>query len=379
MISDMVNMYKERSIIYKSSIYDINFDSLKLGSTFMLGKYQVESEDPWDIEWEIVHQTDDYQIAMTKQIIDLRSFDAKESSNTDSDRSKYGNNNWQYSNIKQFLNSDQASWYSAQHTYDAPPSTDNVSLSDSNGTYHNAYDTHKGFLYYWSDTEKSLLKDMTLTLANPTVDGGGSYTWTGKVWLPTYTQMIGGYNDDTIEGEQFKWFILDGNNKIRYLHSKVYINNEYAKSHYSADSPTAIQYYTSSSYPFDSWEVRFTSMIGTLSYSSAACVINVGISPCICLPRTGKFVKNKHDPSQKTVTIKYSYTNPDSDTLPAEVINNKPTGESFTFDILTDSNKSYTHSVNDTHYPSGQVVDADDGSGYWTFSGWNTDDATIKS
>ena len=85
-----------------------------------------------------------------------------------------------------------------------------------------------------------------------------------------------------------------------------------------------------------------------------------------------------HDPSQKTVTIKYSYLNPSSDKLPTEVINNKPTGESFTFDILNDTTKAYTHNIDDTHYPSGQVVDAEDGSGYWTFSGWNTDDATIK-
>ena len=61
MISDMVNMYKERSIIYRSSLdTEIDFDSLTVGSTFILGKYQVENEDPWPIEWEIVHQTADY-------------------------------------------------------------------------------------------------------------------------------------------------------------------------------------------------------------------------------------------------------------------------------------------------------------------------------
>ena len=77
---------------------DIDFSSLSLNDTFFLGKYPVASETPWDIEWEIVHQESDYQIAMSKQIIDLRCFDAKESSNSDSNRKKYGNNNWKYSN-----------------------------------------------------------------------------------------------------------------------------------------------------------------------------------------------------------------------------------------------------------------------------------------
>ena len=124
-----------------------NLSNLVVGSTFKLGKYQVENETPWPIEWEIVHQESDYQIAQTKQIIDLRCFDAKEPTNPNSDRKNSGNNNWQYSNIEQWLNSDQASWYSSQHQYDAPPSKDNV-WQYPNGTTYNAYDTHKGFLYH---------------------------------------------------------------------------------------------------------------------------------------------------------------------------------------------------------------------------------------
>ena len=375
MISDMVNMYKERSIIYRSSLdtgIDLDLDSLTVGSTFMLGKYQVESEDPWDIEWEIVHQTDDYQIAMTKQIIDVRCFDAKEPNNTDSSRKSHGNNNWQYSNIEQWMNSDQASWYSAQHQYDAPPSSANC-WQYYNGTTYNAYDTHKGFLYYWSADEKALLKDMTLTFANNTVtDGGGSYTWTGKVWLPTYTQMSGGQNNRISEGEAFSKF-TNNSSRIKTLHPNCAANNEVCKIKKYISGARCL-YWMSSADTLKSSYVHLVDNSGSTGYYLAY-YSDGGLAPCICLPRH----KVTHDPSQKTVTIKYSYTNSDSDALPTEVINNKPTGESFTFDILNDSDKSYTHSVNDTNYPSGQVVDADDGSGYWTFSGWNTDDATIKS
>ena len=155
---------KSSSITLKVDVLDLS--NLVVGSTFKLGKYQVENETPWPIEWEIVHQTEDYQIAMTKQIIDLRCFDAKEPTNPDNNRKNSGNNNWQYSNIEQFLNSDQSSWYSAQHNYDAPPSSANV------WNNYNPYDNHKGFLYHWSNEDKALLKDMTLTLANNTVTDG---------------------------------------------------------------------------------------------------------------------------------------------------------------------------------------------------------------
>lgn len=260
-----------------------NLSALTVGSTFFLGKYQVESETPWDIEWEIVHQTDDYQIAMTKQIIDLRPFDGKEPTNTDSNRKEYGNNNWQYSNIKQFLNSDQASWYSAQHQYDAPPSSANC-WHYSNGTTYNAYDTHKGFLYYWSADEKALLRDMTLTLANNTVtDGGGSYTWTGKVWLPTYTQMGGGQNNSISEGEAFSKF-TSNSARVKSLHPNCAANNEYCKLNNHASGKN-YWYWMSSARPSGSYGVRLVSGDGSIgNYSSAYYGIS-GLAPCICLPR----------------------------------------------------------------------------------------------
>ena len=259
-----------------------NLSNLVVGSTFKLGKYQVESEDPWPIEWEIIHQTDTYQIAMTKQIIDLRCFDAKEPNNTDANRKSSGNNNWQYSNIEQFLNSDQASWYSAQHSYDAPPNKDNC-YQYPNGTTYNAYDTHKGFLYHWSADDKALLKDYTFTLANNTAtDGGGSYTWTGKVWLPTYTQMGFGNNNNIAEGTQFSKF-TDNTSRIKSLHPNCIANNEYCKLNNYASGRNH-WYWMSSVYPSYSSTARFVYNGGSDSNGNAYYGIS-GLAPCICLPR----------------------------------------------------------------------------------------------
>ena len=247
---------------------------MTLGSTFNFGKYQVESETPWSIEWEIVHQTDDYQIAQTKQIIDLRCFDAIESTNTDIDRKNYGNNNWQYSNIKQFLNSDKETWYSSQHSYDAPPNSSNTST--------NPYDTHKGFLYYFSDEEKSLLKDMTLTLANNTVtDGGGSYTWTGKVWLPTYTQLGYGNNNNISEGIKFDKYNSNSDRK-KSINKYCAENNKYCIDNYSEGKNW--YYWCSSANPSYSYTAWYVSGNGVYDTGYAYSGVD-GLAPCICLPR----------------------------------------------------------------------------------------------
>lgn len=249
-----------------------------MGSTFNFGKYQVESETPWPIEWEIVHQTNDYQIAMTKQIIDLRCFDAKESGNTDTNRKKYGNNNWSLSNIKQFLNSDQESWYSAQHVYDEPPI--NTNIGNSPGT---PYDTHKGFLYYWNKDEKKLLKDYTFTLANNTVtDGGGSYTWTGKVFLPTYTQMGFGNNNSIKEGITTFTRFTNNNSKNKSINKYCAENNPYCIDNNMSEG-TNWAYWTSSVYPSLSEAVRLVTDVG--SNGSGSAYYARGLAPCICLPR----------------------------------------------------------------------------------------------
>ena len=285
---------KER--YYAASKKTIDLSTTKVGDTFRLGKYQVESEDPWDIDWEIVDVRDGYQVAMTKQIIDFRAFDAKEPTNTNSDRKKYGNSNWSVSNISQFLNSDQESWYSAQHQYDALPISDNL-YEYMNGTNYNAYNNHKGFLYYWSDKDKSLLKDMTLTLANNTeTDGGGSYTWTGKVWLPTYTQMGFGNNNSISEGTQFSKFI-DNDSRIKYIHEKCAENNELCKNN-SFTKDHAETYWLSSLYTDSSCQVYYINYYGKAPIYQAYSGAN-GLVPCICLPRSSTTIEVENIPEEE--------------------------------------------------------------------------------
>ena len=258
----------------------IVFDNLVLGSTFMFGKHQVGSETPWDIEWEIVHQEDNYQIAQTVQLIDARAFDAKEASNSDTNRKSYGNNNWKVSNIRQWLNSDAAAgnWYSAQHSTDALPTSSNTA------SYNTGYNTRPGFLYHFTAAQKSVMLDFDLTLAVPSVDGGGSHVVTQKVFLPTITQISYGSNNGVLEGAVFDKYNGAGNaGRVKTLHPNVAANSGYT----SFTANGAWHWYLSSCYYKESHRVNYVSSSGAVNYARVYGG-NYSIAPCICLPRSGK-------------------------------------------------------------------------------------------
>ena len=107
--------------------------NLPVGAKVKFGKFQVNTEDAQPIVWTIVaknHQcTPAYpENAITlhaAEILDLRCFDAKEPSNSNSDRKTSGNNRYSVSNIDQWLNKDAAggAWYSPAHSADHSPDT----------------------------------------------------------------------------------------------------------------------------------------------------------------------------------------------------------------------------------------------------------------
>ena len=257
----------------------IVFEYLTLGSTFLFGKHQVSNEEPWDIKWEIVHQESDYHIAQTVQLIDARTFDGKEASNGDSNRQKYGNNNWKLSNIRQWLNSDAAAgeWYSAQHSADASPSNSNIDTS-----YPTGYDTRPGFLYHFTAAQKSAMLNFDLTLKLHTVDGGGSHVVTQKVFLPTMTQVGFGANEGVAEGTVFnKYRGVENAFRIKTLHPMAAAN-----SCYIGQTANSEEWYWLSSASTTSYRARRVNLVGSLGGNDAY-LGGGGCAPCIVLPRTG--------------------------------------------------------------------------------------------
>lgn len=227
----------------------VNFSALTLGSEFTYGKYQILDEEPWPIEWEIVHQEDDYQIAQSKYIIDVMSYDngliltdeykGITGTITDdmivgfSERRKivneylasnnmvllnsdidadigYGLAQWNGSVIEQYLNSDQINWYTPAHLYDIAVVRQNVpdiltyeetsdyiiNLNTGKIETHNYYSADiKPFLYYFTESEKKYLQPITLQYEDILKYACGEkpsvYDWTGKVWLPKIEQITG--------------------------------------------------------------------------------------------------------------------------------------------------------------------------------------------
>ena len=158
-----------------------------------------------------------------KKIIQLMCFDAKEASNSNSDRKQYGNNRYQYSNILQWLNSNAAAgaWYSAKHSADAPPTNANV------WNNYNEYDAWAGFLAMLDPKFVAELLTTTQTVARNTVTDGGSYeTVTSKMFLPSTTE-VGLANENNIaEGTLLALFSNDAS-RVAYPTAQCVSNSEY--------------------------------------------------------------------------------------------------------------------------------------------------------
>ena len=126
---------------------------------------------------------------------------------------------------------------------------------------------------------------MTLTLANDTVtdSSGGSYTWTGKVWLPTFTQMGFGQNNNIGEGTQFSKFTDDAS-RIKTIHAMCAANNQYCINK-SMTEGTAHYYWQSSAFPSNSYDSRLVGSGGNPDTYNSAYYCYYGLAPCIRVPR----------------------------------------------------------------------------------------------
>ena len=260
-------------------ISKIPYDA-KVGDTCVFGKHQVKSETPWGIECRVVHRDSKTKstILMANDIIDLRPFDAREPKNSDNSRQNYGNNQWRYSNIRQWLNSDAASgkWYSAQHSADQTPNSSYISNSTE-------YASRPGFLYNFSSEERALLK-LGNTISNlPSTDGGGQATTQESVFLPSWKELnFSAPDSDDVEGVVFQYFETAGNTeRIAYMNAKAYNNTN------SSSKPDGVAkpwyYWLRSPIVSNSNNVRLVNTDGSLDYNNAYAGSS-GVRPCFRIP-----------------------------------------------------------------------------------------------
>lgn len=140
---------------------------------------------------------------ITEYAVQMMAFDAKEPTNPAAGPMEYGNQQWRYSNIRQWLNSSStAPWYSPAHQYDAPP---DASMSNWSGG-NNPYENWDGFLSIFDGG----FSNRILTTSNPTKipDAyGGQVEYTNdKMFFISYTESGKASSTYPVEGSALALF-----------------------------------------------------------------------------------------------------------------------------------------------------------------------------
>lgn len=200
--------------------------NLPIGAKIKFGKHQVASETELPIIWIVADKNhsgypSDSVTLVAEKIIDVRQYDAAERTYV------YGYNNYERSNINQWLNSSASAgtWYSATHSEDAPPD----------------YQSRPGFLYYFQEFERNALLPTTITVQT---DSDVSRKISPKVFLLSEWELRGSGN------------LADGSSELAYFASNTASSTVTQQVFsYASNKPSSIStkypYWTRSTYEGD--------------------------------------------------------------------------------------------------------------------------------
>lgn len=258
------------------------------------------------------HYAQGQTVIISEKIITIKPFDAKEPSNSITNRASYGNNRYAHSNIRQWLNSDKTSWYSPQHSADAPPTNNNVRDN------YNEYEAESGFLTNFSANLRNKLISTALIVAkNKVTDGGGSETVTDKVFLLSGTEVGLVNENDIAEGKLLAMF-SDDTSRIAYPTAEAVSQSEYKNSTNLVASKTWY-YWLRSPYAQDTYQSRYVYLDGALKYNVAYYSIN-GVRPALNLPSVISVSDNVNSNGEYEIT--WSYLTPSNGTDLGSVTDN---------------------------------------------------------
>lgn len=197
---------------------------------------------------------------LSEKIITLKCFDAKEASNSDSNRKSYGNNRYKVSNLFQWLNSNgqQDNWYVAQHAADAPPTNGNV------WSNYNEYNQEAGFLSFLSENLRNALQTVSKTTVKHSVDGGGTETVSGKIHLLSTTEVGLANEGGKAEGTIYAYFSQNNTNarRVAYPTQPCVNKSEYTNS--SLKTSAGWYYWLRTPYASYSHYARYVNSDGSL-------------------------------------------------------------------------------------------------------------------
>jgi hypothetical protein len=180
--------------------------SLPIGAKVKFGKHSINGETAQDITWLVVAKNhsgypSNSVTLLTQQIIDLRAVDAAEPTNSDLNRQGYGNNTYSLSNINQWLNSNEDSWYTPTHSVDHAPDNAHTDLSTG-------YDTRPGFLSNFTSSEiAAILQTPLIAIAHFNT----TESLISGVFLPSVTEV--GFDSGLLDGSAWKYFKEDSSRR----------------------------------------------------------------------------------------------------------------------------------------------------------------------
>lgn len=288
--------------------------NLPVGAKIKFGKHQINTETAQPIIWVIADKNhsgypSNSVTLITEKIIDLRAYDGEVSSN--------GNNNYALSNLNQWLNSSASAgnWYSATHTNDAPPTSSNTS-------YGTEYQSRSGFLYNFTEYERTALLPTTLTIQTRSDTSQKIVT---KVYIPSLWEILGTGS------------VSDGSTRLTYFASNVskcVVTSQVYNNTLSSKKPNNIVdcylYWTRSTSTSSNTSAHCISADGNTTSSTSEAGY-VGVRPLVNL----------------SATVKISDTT-DSDDCYTLVVNNLPTISGTNSDIgIKNDDFSATYTITD--------------------------------
>ena len=247
---------------------------------------------------------------ITEKIIQNMASDAKEPSNSNSDRKNYGNNRHIYSNLLQWLNSNAAAgaWYSAKHSADQAPTTKNTHVT------YNPYTSWAGFLAMLDPKFVAELMETTLTVVKSSTDGGSYETLKAKMFLASTTE-VGLANENNIaEGSLLALFSNDAS-RVAYPTAQCVNNADgYTNSNFSTSK--GWYWWLRTPYSSNAYGVRYVISDGSLN-GYYACGGSDGVRPLCNLKSSILVSDSPNSDGNYTVIYNSAPSAPPSITAPA--------------------------------------------------------------
>ena len=178
-----------------------SLSNLPIGAKIKFGKHSVNGETAQPIIWLVVSKNTGATTSgrpqntitlLTERAIDFRCFDAIEPTNPNLSSGGFGK--YSVSNIRQWMNSSATAgnWYSAQHSYDYPPSTYTDSRGETIDTtwFSTPYLNRPGFLYHFTESERNAIVNTSIDESFIASGGTQNTTLTNqKLFLPALADI----------------------------------------------------------------------------------------------------------------------------------------------------------------------------------------------